>query len=82
MAGKTEIIAHLPSSVEISKRTAKNALKIDVKLAGSKQGTLHIAQGSVTWWPAYGKKKSYRRGWSKFIALLEAEMPRVRSTRN
>jgi len=80
MTKKSKIIAHLPSSVELSERTTKNALRIDVKLAGSKEGSLHIAKGTVEWWPAYNDVNAHRLPWSDFIALLET-MPRRRSRR-
>ena len=80
MAKKSKIIAHLPSEVDLSRRTAKNALRIDVNLSGSKAGSLHIAQGSVEWWPAYNDVNARRLGWNDFIALLET-MPKRRSKR-
>jgi len=80
MAGKSKIVAHLPSSVELSRRAAQNALRVDVSLWGSKQGSLHIAKGSVEWWPDYKKVNAHRMGWSRFIALLET-MPKRRGRR-
>jgi hypothetical protein len=80
MAKKSKIVAHLPSSVELSERTTKNALRIDVNLGGSKEGSLHIAQGSVEWWPAYNDVNAHRLVWTEFVALLET-MPKRRSKR-
>jgi hypothetical protein len=80
MAQKTKIVASLPTAVELTRRTTQNSLRIDVKLEGSKEGSLHIAQGSVEWWPDYHSVNAHRANWSKFVALLES-MPRRRSTR-
>jgi hypothetical protein len=80
MGRKTKIVAHLPSSVELSRRTTQNALRIDVKLEGFKEGSLHIAQGSVECWPDYKKVNAHRMNWSKFVGLLE-ETPKRRSKR-
>ena len=80
MSTKSKIIAHLPSSVELSKRTTQNVLRIDVKLAGAKEGSLHIARGSVEWWPDYNKVKAHRYSWKEFIAELEGS-PKRRSKR-
>ena len=80
MAQKSKIVASLPTAVELSRRTTQNSLKVDVKLEGYKQGSLHIAQGSVEWWPDYHSVNAYRANWSQFIDLLES-MPRRRSTR-
>jgi hypothetical protein len=77
---KSKIVAHLPSDVDLSRRTAKNALRIDVNLGDYKKGSLHIAKGSVEWWPAYNDVNALRLGWGQFIALLET-MPKRRSKR-
>ena len=80
MANKSKIVAHLPSSVELSKRTTQNVLRIDVKLEGTKEGSLHIARGSVEWWPDYKKVNAHRYSWKEFIAKLE-QSPERRSKR-
>ncbi len=81
MAKKSKIVAHLPESVELSERTTKNALIIDVILSGAKKGELHIAQGSIEWWPAYNDVNTHRLGWPKFIEMLEGTMPKRRGKR-
>jgi len=80
MAKKSKIIAHLPSSVELTERTTKNALRLDVNLGGSKKGSLHISQGTVEWWPAYNDVYAHRLPWADFVRLLE-DMPKSRSRR-
>ena len=80
MANKSKIVAHLPSFVELSRRAAQNALRIDVRLWGSKQGSLHVSRGSVEWWPDYKKVNAHRMGWRDFVELLET-MPKRRGHR-
>jgi hypothetical protein len=79
-ARNSKIVAHLPSSVELSRRTTQNSLRVDAKLHGYKEGSLYIAQGSVEWWPDYKKVNAHRHGWRGFIDLLET-MPNRRSQR-
>ena len=81
MTQKSEIIAHLPATIELSRRTTQNSISFDVKRSGSKAGRLVIAQGSVEWWPDYNKIHAHRMSWGKFIALLEGQMPERRSKR-
>jgi len=77
---KSKIVAHLPWSVELSKRTTQNSLRIDVQLKGKKTGSLHIARGSVEWWPDYKKVNAHRINWWEFVDLLET-LPKRRSAR-
>jgi len=81
MAQKSKIIAHLPATIELSRRTTQNSISFQVWRSGSKAGKLVIAQGSVEWWPDYHKVHAHRLSWGKFIALLEGEMPERRSKR-
>ena len=80
MPNNSKIVAHLPASVELTRRTTQNALRVDVNLKGSKQGSLHVSRGSVEWWPDYKKVNAHRVGWKKFVELLE-EMPKRRGRR-
>jgi len=81
MAQMSKITAHLPSTVELSRRTTNNSIRIDVKRKGLKEGRLVIAQGSVEWWPDYNKIHAHRLSWGKFIALLEGQVAERRSKR-
>jgi hypothetical protein len=74
---RSEIVVNLPHSVELTRRTTKNALEVEVWVSDSKRGTLTLAQGSVTW-KRSGKNPVTRRVWWKdFIPLLE-QMKRKR----
>ena len=77
---KSKIVAHLPSSVELSKRTTQNSLRIDVQIDGKKKGSLHLGRGTVEWWRDYKKVNAHRMNWSQFVDLLET-LPRHRSIR-
>jgi hypothetical protein len=72
---KSEIVVNLPKSVELTRRTAKNTLEVDVWVSGSKQGTLILAQGSVTW-KTSGKNPIVRRDWWKNVIPLLEKMKR------
>lgn len=58
----------------------QNSLKIDVELEGKKAGSLHIARGSVEWWPDYKKVNAHRFNWWQFVDLLGSG-PKRRSKR-
>jgi hypothetical protein len=78
MPKNVTVIAHLPATIEISHRASSKALRIDVKIAGSKKGTLSIGRGSVEWWPEFNSVNAHRASWQNFIEILEG-MPRRRS---
>jgi hypothetical protein len=59
---------------------SREGLRIDVKTAGSKEGTLNVGRGSVEWWPEYKSVNAHRATWRKFIEILE-RMPKRRSRR-
>jgi len=80
MAKNFTVVAHLPASIEITKRTSKHALKIEVKMGELKEGTLVIARGSVEWWPDRNKVNAHRLNWEQFAEHMES-LPRKRSTR-
>jgi hypothetical protein len=75
-----EVVAHLPAAVEITKRTTKNSLTIDIKDGSTKIGTLVVGRGTVEWWPGGNKVQTHRGDWHKFAELME-NLPRKRSTR-
>lgn len=81
MSRKFKVVAHLPASIELTKRTSQNALKVDVNMSDSKEGTLVIARGSVEWWPDRNKVNAHRGNWEQFADLMEKGLPRKRSIR-
>ena len=81
MPKKFKVIANLPASIELTKRTSQNALTVDVGVEDTKKGTLVIAQGTVEWWPGGNKVNAHQANWDKFAKLMEEHLPRKRSTR-
>jgi len=75
-----EVVAHLRAAVEITKRTTKNSLTIDIKDGSTKIGTLVVGRGTVEWWPESNKVNAHRGDWHKFAELME-NLPEKRSTR-
>ena len=80
MEKKVTVVAHLPKTVQIATRAAANALRIDVRIHGSKAGSLSIGSGSVAWWPDYKSVKAHRVSWPKFIEMLE-KVPQRRAAK-
>lgn len=79
---RINVTAKYPAFVELSRRTTKNAMRIDVRDGKYKIGTLYIAQGSVEWWPR-DKKVNARRGhWKQLADILEEHLPKRRSSRS
>jgi hypothetical protein len=77
---KNKVVAYLPKTVPIATRAAANALRIDVRIHGSKAGSLSIGSGSVAWWPDYKSVKAHRISWPKFIEMME-KMPQRRAAK-
>jgi hypothetical protein len=67
---KTEVIAHLPVSVDLTKRNSAGDLRFTVKSGGSTVGTLIMGRGSVEWWKLDAKKATGRWSWLRFAELL------------
>ena len=80
MAKRYTVTAHLPTSVPLTKRTAKNDLRVDVDVSDQKGGTLVIGQGSVEWWPDTNSVNAHRVDWSKLIDMI-SDVPPKRSAR-
>ena len=80
MAKRFKVVAHLPTSVELTKRTTKNDLRVEVDVPDSTGGTLVIGQGSVEWWPDHISVNAHRGDWNKFIEIV-TKLPRKRSAR-
>jgi hypothetical protein len=46
---ETEVMAHLPLTVDLTKRNNGNDLRFTVKSGGELLGTLQMGRGSVQW---------------------------------
>jgi len=78
---KSKVVAHLPTAVELTRRTTQNSLRVTVKIANSMEGTLNIGQGTIEWWPDHNKVNAYRCNWERFAEMMES-LPVKRSSRN
>jgi hypothetical protein len=65
-----KVVAHLPATVELSRRATKDTLTVDVD-GGQNPGKLVIAQGSIEWWPGGNKVNAHRLKWDAFAAMIE-----------
>lgn len=81
MAKRFKVVAHLPGSIELTKRKSQNALTVEVKMGDFKEGTLVIARGSVEWWPDHNKVHAHRADWEKFAEIMVNYLPEKRSAR-
>lgn len=75
------VTTQLPTSVELSPRTTKNAVKFDIRIGKEKFGTLYVSSGTVEWWPKSSKVNAWRGSWWTFAKILEENFAQRRSTR-
>ena len=75
-----EVVAHLPRTIELSKRGTQNELKLDIWI-GEKAGTLYLARGAVEWWPKFKSTNARRGNWATFLDILEEHLPHKRGKR-
>lgn len=80
MPKRNSVIAHIPAKIPISSLASTQALRIDVKISGYKEGQLNIGQGSIEWWPDYNKVNAHHLSWRKFIDALQ-RAPKKRAKR-
>jgi hypothetical protein len=66
---KTEVIAHLPVVVDLTKRNSGGDLRFVIK-RGKTLGTLILGRGSVEWWAVNAKKRTAHWTWTSFVNLL------------
>lgn len=67
---ETEVMAHLPLTVDLTKRNSGNDLRFTVKSGGNLLGTLQMGRGSVRWFAANAKKPTGEWSWIQFAHLL------------
>lgn len=65
-----EVMAYLPATVALTKRTTKDTITIRVQ-GGDKPGRLVISRGTVEWWPEGSKSKVHRGHWAEFAVACE-----------
>jgi hypothetical protein len=67
---ETEVMAHLPLRVDLTKRNSGNDLRFTVKSGGELLGTLQMGRGSVRWFAPMAKKATGQWTWKQFASLL------------
>ena len=71
---KTQVIANLPNSVELTKRNSKNSMTLEIRTGEVLLGTLVMGRGSVQWWPAGNSVRALKKSWKSFAAMLDEHM--------
>jgi len=71
---KTQVIANLPDSVELTKRNSKNSMTLEIRTGEVLLGTLVMGRGSVQWWPASNSVHALKKSWKRFAAMLDEHM--------
>jgi hypothetical protein len=69
---ETEVLAHLPLVVDLTKRNSGRDLRFVVK-RGKTLGTLILGRGSVEWWAGKARKPTGRWSWTQFANLLNGK---------
>ena len=70
---ETEVLAHLPLTVDLTKRNSGNDLRFTVKSGGELLGTLQMGCGSVRWFAPKAKKPTGEWTWIEFARLLSGK---------
>jgi len=70
---ETEVVAHLPLKVDLTKRNSSNDLRFVVKSGRDMLGTLQMGRGSVQWFTKNAKKATGTWTWKEFARLLNGE---------
>jgi hypothetical protein len=71
---RTQVIANLPNSVELTKRTSRNAMTLEIRTGEVLLGTLFMGRGSVEWWPSGNRVHALKKSWKAFAAMLDEHM--------
>ena len=67
---ETEVMAHLPLKVDLTKLNSGNDLRFTIKSGGEMLGTLQMGRGSVRWYAPMAKKPTGEWKWKAFAVLL------------
>jgi len=67
---ETEVIAHLPLTVDLTKRNSRNDLRFVVKSGKKMLGTLQMGRGSIQWFAPKAKKPTGEWTWKAFAKML------------
>jgi hypothetical protein len=71
---RTQVIASLPNSVELTKRNSSNSMTLEIRTGEVLLGTLFMGRGSVEWWPRGNRVHALKKTWTNFAAMLDEHM--------
>jgi hypothetical protein len=71
---RTQVIASLPNSVELTKRNSKNSMTLEIRTGEVLLGTLFMGRGSVEWWPSGNSVNALKKSWKAFATILDEHM--------
>jgi hypothetical protein len=70
---ETEVMAHLPLTVDLTKRNSGGDLRFTVRSGGELLGMLKMGRGSVQWFAPMAKKPTGKWTWKAFAKLLSSK---------
>ena len=71
---RTQVIANLPNSVELTKLNSLNSMTVEIRSGELLLGTLVMGRGSVQWWPRGNSVHALKKTWKSFAAMLDEHM--------
>jgi hypothetical protein len=71
---RTQVIANLPNSVELTKLNSRNSMTVEIRSGELLLGTLVMGRGSVQWWPRGNSVHALKKIWKSFAAMLDEHM--------
>jgi hypothetical protein len=78
MAKTSKVVAHLPATVELSRRKTKDIITLEIH-RGEKVGHLVISKSRIEWWPRKKSVNVHRADWELFASVCEKHIPKRRS---
>ena len=71
---RTQVVANLPNSVELTKLNSRNSMTVEIRTGDLLLGTLVMGRGSVQWWPRGNSVHALKKSWKTFAVMLDEHM--------
>lgn len=71
---RTQVVANLPNSVELTKLNSRNSMTVEIRTGDLLLGTLVMGRGSVQWWPRGNSVHALKKSWKSFASMLDEHM--------
>ena len=71
---RTQVVANLPNSVELTKRNSSNSMTLEIRTGDDLLGTLVMGRCSVQCWPRGNSFHALKKAWKSFAAMLDEHM--------